>query len=273
MDVGRTRTDAVIPQIFRGLCDDAALFPPGNAPIDAAVPGHLAYRDSAFADLVGPFVFPIPRLAELKSIPAPLSLSLTAPGGPGTVEAGLAAARAIPGVTVVAVEVTMPTGTDISMLRTVDRDVDIYVEIPRDERRAAVFDAVDERGYRAKFRTGGVTADLYPEVAELAHAIGEATRREIPFKATAGLHHAIRNTDPARGFEQHGYLNVLLAAQAAHSGARKTELESILEIRDPGVIARLVGGIEAERVFLSFGTCSIHEPLADLMSLGLIPPT
>nr|QGW61363.1 hypothetical protein ICEMyc226_00331 [Mycolicibacterium sp.] len=269
--MGRTGTKAVIPRLFHRLCDDAALFPPGNAPIDLALPQHLSYRTSAFADLVGPFVFPIPRLAELTAIPAQLDLSLTAPGGPASVEAGLAAAQAIPGVTVVAVEVAMPEGTDLTALATVAPDIDIYVEIPRDQRREVLLDLVSERGYRAKFRTGGITADLYPDEAELAAAISQAARREVPFKATAGLHHAVRHTDPDNGLEQHGYLNVLLAGQAAHSGARETELETILAIREPAVITRLVAAIETERAFLSFGTCSVREPLDDLISLGLIP--
>lgn len=267
----------MIPRLFRRLCDDAALFPPGNAPVNTAVPQHLGYRDTEFADLVGPFVFPIPRLSELTAPASPIAISLTAPGGPGTIAAGLQAARSIRGVTVVSIEVAMPPhagsgATSIDALRTVDRDIDIYVEIPRDERRDEIFDAVDERGYRAKFRTGGVTADLYPDEAELGAAIHEAARREIPFKATAGLHHAVRNTGHHNGFEQHGYLNVLLAAQTALSGARTSELVKILAIRDPEVVASHVAAIETERAFLSFGTCSIREPLDDLISLGLIPP-
>lgn len=262
----------MIPALFRGLCDDAALFPPGNTSLSSAVTQHIQYRNSEFSGLVGSFVLPIPRLPELASGPAPLRVSLTAPGGPDTVAEGVRLARAIAGVTVVAVEVTVVEGTSIEALRTVDQDIDIYVEIPRDERRRAVLDAVDERGYHAKFRTGGVTADLYPDEAELAASIYEAARREVSFKATAGLHQAVRNTHPDSGFEQHGYLNILLAAQAARSGARANELATILAMRNPETVAALVSAIETERAFISFGTCSIDEPLDDLMSLGLIPP-
>ena len=271
VDVGRPGAEPMIPKFFHRLCDDAAAFPPGNAPLDGAAAQHLEYRASSFADLVGPLVVPMDRVHELV-LGARMEVALTAPAGPGSVEAGLRAADRTAGVTVVAVEVAVPDGTNIDALRNITQDIDIYVEIPRDSRRDDIFDAVDEFGYRAKFRTGGVTADEYPDEWELAALIYEAAQREVHFKATAGLHHAARNTDPHNGFEQHGFLNVILAAQAANSGARVAELEKILAIRDADVLAGLVAGIEGQRAFASFGTCSIREPLDDLVRLGLVPP-
>ncbi|MDV6261043.1 hypothetical protein [Rhodococcoides yunnanense] len=261
----------MIPPFFHRLCDDAAVFPPGNAPLDDAAAQHLEYRASSFADLVGPLVVPMDRVNELV-LGARMEVALTAPAGPGSVEAGLRVADRTAGVTVVAVEVAVPEGTNIDALRTITQDLDIYVEIPRDSRRDEVFDAVDERGYRALFRTGGVTADMHPSEHELASEIYEAAQREIHFKATAGLHHAARNTDPHNGFEQHGFLNVILAAEAAHSGARVGELEKILSIRDEEVLAGIVAGVEGQRAFASFDTSSIREPLDDLVRLGLLPP-
>ena len=108
----------------------------------------------------------------------------------------------------------------------VDPSVDVYVEVPRDDRRTAVLDAIAAAGLRAKFRTGGIRADLYPSEAELADSIRAAVDRDIAFKATAGLHHAIRNTDPHTGFEQHGFLNLLLAA------ADPANAETLLAVRD-----------------------------------------
>ena len=261
----------MIPPFFRRLCDDSAVFPPGNAPLDVAVRQHLEYRASTFAELVGPLVVPIDRVTELE-LGTRMQVSLTAPHGPGTVEAGLRAADRTAGVTVVAIEVEVPDGTDIDALRAITQEIDIYVEIPRDSRRDHIFDAVDERGYRALFRTGGLTADMQPNEHELASEIYEAAKREIHFKAVAGLHHAARNTDPYNGFEQHGFLNVILAAEAAHSGARVGELEKILAIRDEEVLAGIVAGVEGERAFASFGTSSVRGPLDDLVRLGLVPP-
>ncbi len=51
--------------LLRGLVDDAALFPPGNAPMDVALAEHAAHRSAWYADLVGPFLCPASRIDEL----------------------------------------------------------------------------------------------------------------------------------------------------------------------------------------------------------------
>ena len=70
-----------------------------------------------------------------------------------------------------------------------------------------------------KFRTGGLAAELFPTPVELAAVICACRDRELPFKLTAGLHHALRHTDPETGFTHHGFLNVLVAA--ARRGRRR----------------------------------------------------
>ena len=59
-----------IDGLFTGSFDDAALFPPGNADMAAAIIAHDWYQHSRFADLVGPFVVPATRpypLAHLRT--------------------------------------------------------------------------------------------------------------------------------------------------------------------------------------------------------------
>lgn len=60
--------------------------------------------------------------------------------------------------------------------------------------------------YQAKFRTGWMSAEQYPDDAGLASAIRAVVDAGVPFKATAGLHHAVRSIDPETGLEQHGVL-------------------------------------------------------------------
>ena len=70
--------------MFIGLCDDAAVFPPGNAPLRDAVPAYARHLGSAYASVVGPFVLAAKDLDLLAPLVASLEpgsfrLSLTAP--------------------------------------------------------------------------------------------------------------------------------------------------------------------------------------------------
>ncbi|WP_207568278.1 hypothetical protein [Nocardioides sp. PD653-B2] len=153
-----------------------------------------------------------------------------------------------------------------------DRAVPVYIELPRDERRAELVNALSGTGFMAKLRTGGVSADLYPDETELAAAVASLTAAGVPFKATAGLHHALRNTDPQTKFEQHGFLNLFTATGAALDGAEEEELAELLADRDGTRVADRVRTLspEVRNTFRSFGTCSVTEPVEELAGLGLI---
>ncbi len=152
----------------------------------------------------------------------------------------------------------------------------VFIEVPRDERRGALIHHLAGTAYLAKLRTGGVRADLYPDAAELGSALVALVRAGVPFKATAGLHHAVRNTDAATGFEQHGFLNVLVAVAAVLDGADAVEAAVLLADRDSAGLAASLGAWplgqseQVRWVFRSIGTCSIDEPVSDLIDLGLL---
>ena len=270
--------------LLAGLCDDAAVFPPGNLPLAEAVPAHLEHAKGAHADLVGPFVLAAKDLPSLAEVTADLSeacleLALTSPLP--DLAGALEHAGTIPAVTVVALEVALPEGTApgevVPTLDTVlagRERLSVAVEVPRDERRAEVIAALAGSPYAAKLRTGGVRAELYPDEAELAAAVAALVAAGVPFKATAGLHHALRNTDPDTGFEQHGYLNLLLATGAALAGADAGELARLLGERDGATVTERVRALDPQvrRTFRSFGTCSITDPTTELVDLGLLTP-
>ncbi|TVZ90385.1 hypothetical protein [Streptomyces sp. BK340] len=278
-----------LPAIVRHLCDDAAVFPPGLLPLPAAIAAHRGHQRSAYAELVGSFVLAAKTLegpGELlragTSKSHRLPLAATVPG-PTHIGPALAAAENLP-VSLRALEVSIPEDMAArELVSTLDatcaesQEVNVFVEVPRDERRPAVLAALSGTRYRAKFRTGGVKAELYPDETELAAAVVAAVTAHVPFKATAGLHHAVRNTDPRTGFEQHGFLNLLLATDAAVRGGRRDDLAALLAQRDPAVVAGRVAELDEKRavaarsMFVSFGTCSIIEPLTELIDVGLIP--
>jgi hypothetical protein len=275
--------------LLAGLCDDAALFPPGNLPLVEAVPAHVEHLASGHRGLVGPFVVSaadVPALGALlgNAEAGSFEVAVTVPE-PSGLAAALSAAAGVPQVRVVAVEVAVPIGVDpaqvvpdLDSAVTDRRDLEAYVELPRDDRRPALLAALAATRYHAKLRTGGVRADLYPDEDELAAAVLACVTAGVAFKATAGLHHAVRNTDPTTGFEQHGFLNLLAAVDAAQRGADHGEVAALLAQRDAAAVAARVAALDGRAgpvrdAFHSFGTCSIDDPRTELTALGLLEPT
>ena len=87
-----------------------------------------------------------------------------------------------------------------------------------------------EQGDRAKMRCGG---ERTPAVAELACVRRRGRRPRSPFKATAGLHHAVRTG------EQHGFLNLLAAATFGYEEGALAETDPP---PSPSTLMRSAGG-------------------------------
>ncbi|WP_432955822.1 hypothetical protein [Micromonospora haikouensis] len=155
--------------------------------------------------------------------------------------------------------------------------VDVYAELPLTFGLMGALDAVaaaraDGVPVAAKFRTGGLAAELFPTPVELAAVICACRDRALPFKLTAGLHHAVRHRDPETGFTHHGFGNVLAATLAAADGAEVDEVAAVLATTDPvPLVERARAARAADRpLWVGYGSCSITEPLTDLVRLGLV---
>src|SRR5689334_10783823 len=72
----------MLPEAFRGLVDDAAVFPPGDAPLPDALTAYVERRDAWYADLVGSFVVTDVALPEVTE-GVPVSVVVT--GGAGAI--------------------------------------------------------------------------------------------------------------------------------------------------------------------------------------------
>ncbi len=283
-----------LPSYVHGLVDDASIFPPGNAPIQEAVAAHRRHRASSYADLVGPFVVSDTRLPDLGAVPgvdadASLDVVVVVTGGAGAVEPAVTWAARTDGVELAGLEIAMRQSDAGDLAPNARRivtafdqlglDVPLSVEVPRlhdAEPTASWLDALDELAamdHRLKLRTGGLEEDAFPSLHELATCIVAALDRELRFKCTAGLHHAVRHRDPQTGFDHHGFLNVLLATRASLDGAGVDDLAGVLAVRDGAMLTRDLdadGLASARRWFTSFGSCSILDPLDDLTELGLV---
>lgn len=271
--VGRSQVS--LPGLVRGLFDDAALFPPGNAAMPEAVTAHAGYRQAWYADLVGLFVCPRGRLGELDVAAfCPVPVAMTVPGGAPELAASVAHAATLPRIQLQAIELPVPAGqlpAAIDLLAA--SDLACYVEIALAELTPAVAVRLAEAGLGLKLRTGGTSAAAFPGPDALGRAITVAIEAGGRFKCTAGLHNAIAHTDPVTGFAHHGFLNVLLAVQAALTEA---DPSGPLRSTDSAMLARHAGALSAAEVtdlrarFTSIGSCSIIEPLTDLTNLGVV---
>lgn len=276
-----------IPEAWTGLVDDAAVFPPGDAALADAVSAYAARRAEWYADLVGPLVV---RDTDLADVPAELPVSVVLTGGAGAV-AGVAALAARTGRALVGLEAAVRDLDDlVGGVRRITAAVDaaradghltgvtVHVELPAADPTPDWLAAADEVAaaeHHLKLRTGGLEATLFPTAATVAAWVDAALDRETPFKCTAGLHHAIRHRDHETGFEHHGFLNVLLATRVAFDGATPAEVAEVLDdhyANDLVALARQSDLAGARRWFTSYGSCSVAEPLDDLVGLGLLEP-
>ncbi|MFF4889570.1 hypothetical protein [Micromonospora chersina] len=275
-----------VPRLLAGLVDDAAVFPPGSAALPDAVTAHHRHRAGWYADLVGPLLLPastLPDLPELLAPEATLAVGVIGDVPVGRLEAALA--EADPRLAVRQVEAPVakrgedpqPGLADLVKLAERLGGTNVYAEIPLTFGLMAALDALAEARagglpVAAKFRTGGLAAELFPTPVELAAVICACRDRELPFKLTAGLHHAIRHRDPETGFTHHGFVNVLAATLAATGGGEVDGVAELLAATDPLRVVELARSHrEAERpLWVGYGSCSISEPLTDLIRLGLV---
>lgn len=275
-----------VPRLLAGLVDDAAVFPPGSAALPDAVTAHHRHRAGWYADLVGPLLLPastLPDVPELLAPEATLAVGVIGDVPVGRLEAVLA--EADPRLAVRQVETPVakrgedpqPGLADLVKLAERLGGTTVYAEIPLTFGLMGALDALAQARagglpVAAKFRTGGLAAELFPTPVELAAVICACRDRELPFKLTAGLHHAIRHRDPETGFTHHGFVNVLAATLAATGGAEVDGVAELLAATDPLRVVELARSHrEAERpLWVGYGSCSISEPLTDLIRLGLV---
>ncbi len=233
--------------LLRHLIDYAGLFPPAALSIEDAVRNYARYRESEYAWALGKFIVPQARAGE---VPVEFPLSIL-------------------GVD----EVKATSEEEIAAFRA-----GAYVEIAD----VKLLDAIARHGLRAKIRTGGITPDAFPAVADVAGFLRACEAKRVAFKATAGLHHPLRCVKPltdepnALTGTMHGFVNVFLAA------AMLDHADAILEETDPYAFSFDDDGASwrdqhvtteslaaMRRDFAtSFGSCSFEEPVNDLKELG-----
>jgi hypothetical protein len=270
--------------LLAAIVDYAGTFPPAGLPLAAAMANYGRDRSGPHGALLGRLVLPARTLVSFEEVapealavaaPAPWPLSVIVDEAPSQVE-GI---RRFNGrwrgqAAVVSVEFPPARASDIPMLADVVRgDAEMFFETPIDENLERSLRAIAAVGGRAKVRTGGTTADAFPSADALARFIRSCADADVPFKATAGLHHAITGDYPltydanAPTTEMFGFLNLFLAAALVGGGGTTAQAVDALLERDPDAFRV---PLDRARGFLSFGSCSFGEPVDELTKLGLL---
>jgi hypothetical protein len=297
-----TETVSALRALLAGVVDYAGLYPPAGLGMGAAVRNYAAYRAHDDSWMLGRFVVPAARLAEFTT-------ELRALGDQAAPEWRLSA---VLGADVEA---------DVERVRAFNREhrgracadslegkVDsvegihraaaasgsnfaLFAEIPSGADTEMLIAAVKQASVNAKIRTGGVTTEAFPTPESVVHFMRRCISADVRFKATAGLHHAVRGDyrltydAAAPTGTMFGFLNLLFAAGLLYNGRSDADALAALDERDPGAFTTTPTTIRwrdivldedrlralRDRAFVSFGSCSFNEPVDELHALVLVP--
>jgi hypothetical protein len=290
--------------LLGSLVDFAGLFPPASCSMEEAARRYARYRVSPHAWMLGSFVVPAPRLGELELAlrvvdadpdpPWSLSVLVGERFEQDLETVALARERLGEGATVSALEVaSLPASTIGALAERFPGDIPSFFEVPLGDDLEQRLEGIAAAGSSAKVRTGGVTAGAIPSVPAVARFLEACRALGVPFKATAGLHHAVRGRYPltyepgSASATMHGFLNLLGAALCVATDStrdRHHDLVTILDEQEAGTFrfARRALGWGAREwslqevaqvrrgFFLSYGSCSFTEPVGELISLGVL---
>ncbi|MBC9956705.1 hypothetical protein [Yimella sp. cx-51] len=261
------------PVLFAGLIDDAAVFPPGSHPIDVALARRFERSATTDARYVGSLLIPAAHVDRTLREVHPVPIVMI--GRPGTpLDDALKAAREVTASgthALAGIQVAHQDGWQ----RCLDLGVPVAIEVPADDFEQRLNDLVPQRFQTlAKLRTGSTPANPVPTPAQLAAFITACRDRELSFKLTGGMHHAI--THDAGQERQFGFLNVLAAVDAALRADAPSAIAQLLDVESPEVIVDAVCALDdthahdVRTLFQSYGCCDVDDPINDLRTLGLI---
>lgn len=313
-----------IQVLLSGMVDYAGLFPPARLDMGGAVEEYARCRMSELEWMLGRFVCPVSRLGELSKHAAALMPGTNATSGyrehagassgePWRIaalidgqgikglDADLNAIQAfnrrhaneeggLAGVDMIEVKAA-DVGFIDDALDIIPEGVFPFFEFPivSDCRGFVAALAGNQSG--AKVRTGGLTPGAIPTTANLAEFLVACAGADVPFKATAGLHHAVRSEftldttpDAPRGV-MHGFLNVFFAAAIARvHGLGVERVQAVLDDRIAAsfrftdvacgwkelTIEAAELALVRESFALSFGSCSFDEPVSELRGMKVL---
>jgi len=284
------------------IVDYAGLFPPSQLSMAESVNNYAAYKNSNFNWMLGRFVVPVSRLDEF----AESSKDWFSKTGDAWKLSVLASkdvyetvqrieefnGKFATNVIADALEIKAANALEIENIAAhIPENLNAYFELSLNENLTDSIVTLAVTKHRAKIRTGGITPEAFPSAEEITRFMRICLAANVPFKATAGLHHPLRcqkpltyEKDAPKGL-MNGFLNVFLAAGFLQQGFKpKLIQELLMDEREDNFLFTNDGVLWRQEYFIStsqlkhlrsrgaisFGSCSFVEPIDDLKEIGIL---
>lgn len=306
-----------IRTLMTDLIDYAGLFPPAKLTMPAAVEEYARHKRGEHEWMLSRFICPVSKLDEFGAQAAPLMPGTFANSGyreragdqepwqisaiiDGPLDSDLDLVfhfnrrhskedHGLARIDMLEIKAPEPGFID-DALDVIPEDVFPFFEFPPPDK----LPGADARGFvaalagnasGAKIRMGGLTPEAFPTCEHVARFIKACVDADVPFKATAGLHHPVRHFSHAVKSEMHGFFNLFITAGLLKAG-KINEQQAVEILRDQEAGNFLFNDDTAgwkehrlttpqiakvrEAFALSYGSCSFDEPIEDLKGMGLV---
>lgn len=297
-----------LQRLLSHIIDYAGIYPPAALSLQESFANYVRYKQESENWIVRHFVCPAEQLDQLPPRPQtenPIPLCVIGSRNDGeesfreAVESDLRSMDSFihetTGYLLQTYEVKVPNASvknrDVQRLSRIVteqiKELPIYLEIPFVEDWQTVTPFVisslkSQSSVFPKIRTGGTKAEDFPSSEQVALFLETCATSQMPFKATAGLHHPLRHFDEINQCMMHGFLNVAVAfALCVNKKIATNVLIAVLEETektkfgfDDGKISWQGVDLDlneidwSRQMFGSFGSCSVYEPLQDLREWG-----
>jgi hypothetical protein len=287
--------------LLSSIVDYAGLFPPAKLSLQDAIANYVRYNLSPYNWMLGRFVVPVSQLTQLKTLLAnlssehgmikPLSVSAILSEDWELELEQIQSLNNTDKILIPSVEFKPLSPKEIErVIPLLPTEVESFFEIPFNQNLETYLAVLQGTGTAAKIRTGGVTAEAFPNAEQLCRFIFASAEAKVPFKATAGLHHPFRGEYPlsyepnSLSTAMHGFINVAILAALVY-WQKVTYQEALTVLKESASYFQFeenkiiwknkqlnISELEETRqlFFRSFGSCSFQEPLDDLKELQLL---
>lgn len=282
------------------IVDYAGLFPPSKVSMAVAVQNYSQYLKSEHSWMLGRFVVPISNLDKFIKEATPYIEEnkiwlLSGIAGEDVVNELRKVLRFNKKyedkILIDTVEIKADsTETIYEATKVLTDEVTAYFEIPQTEVLTEYMTALALTKNRAKIRTGGLTQEAFPSTDAIIKFMRVCIAANVPFKATAGLHHPLRCVKPLTYEENaikgtmHGFLNLFLSAAFLRNDLNNSFVHKLMNEyeaddlkfeneriiwKDHSIDLKTIKLLR-EKNAISFGSCSFLEPIEDLQQLAVI---